>query len=376
MSMDNKNSIGEDLGQCVKAIQMKYTLLTLLIGGAIALSFLIGTYFYQRNVSAMRVEAESLFVHTLTSELQKRKEMLSLPNFSSRENPDTIPLVVYITTEEGRRMYKVDAVKSRKNISRNSGERFLHSVVCEKSPLPPDTLSGLWSEVLHAHKIRAKAAVRIVATDLHGKTSTFRSLGGSESASSTFCAVSYVGSRCEIEVIGFLEYLWTGVYLYDWLPFLWLAIGDVLIIFLSCSFYKLMRRPAKIQVVEVPYPVVVEKEVPLKIYVKEMNQVDAYQLRPGLLLDNREQILLLDGKRIGLASQSYHVLKLFWDAPDHTLTDDEILDGVWAKKGAATIKDFTVANNRLRKALGKVGFFIDFRRVDGYKYRMIVRDNQ
>lgn len=50
MSMDNKNSIGEDLGQGVKAIQMKYTLLTLLIGGAIALSFLIGTYFYQRNM--------------------------------------------------------------------------------------------------------------------------------------------------------------------------------------------------------------------------------------------------------------------------------------------------------------------------------------
>lgn len=355
----------------------------LFIGLLVVLSSLLSIYFYQRNATAMRVQAEYFFVRTLTSELQKKVVILKLPHFASRPSSDTIPLTLRITTVEGVKIYKVDAEKSRKNISHNPMERSLHSIVWEENPLSLDTLNQLWADTLRGLKIYAITTMRVSITTLHDKTLTSASTGDNRHVAYSSRFVSYVGNRCEIEVAGLLKHSWWAVCLYHWSPFLWILVGVVFILFLSRSFYRLTHRPAKMEIIkeEVIREVIVEKEVicevikevPVSIFVKELDDVKLklYQLQPGLIFDARKQVLVLNGVDKDLASQSCVILNIFLDAPDYTLTDTEIIEKVWGKRDAS-MKDFTAACARLRISLAKVGFSVLFKRVERDQYRMVI----
>ena len=76
--------------------------------------------------------------------------------------------------------------------------------------------------------------------------------------------VSYIGNRCEVEVIGKLQYTWWSVCLYHWLPF-WgnIVITLIIFVFLFCLF-KLKDGVSQV--------VLVEKEVIREVvsFVKEV----------------------------------------------------------------------------------------------------------
>lgn len=335
----------------------------------VTLSFLLSTHFYQRNATAMQAQAEELFVGTLTSEVRRKVIEADLPYvFISRS--DTIPLTIRITTEQGEKVYKVDVEKSRKNISQNPRERSMHTIVCEENPLSADSLNKHWIDTLRALNIYANTALRVSAVTLQDKIVVSTSPGY---VTSSPHFVSYIGNRCEIEVSGLFAYSWWAVCLFDWFPFLWVAIGMLSASFLLYSFYRFTHRPAKIEVVKEEVIREVIKEVPVPVCIKEPDNVrmKIYRLQPNLLFDAHKQVLVWNGIEKALAPQSCVILKTFLDAPGYTLSDAELLNSVWGKKDAS-IKNFTAACARLRNSLSEVGFSVLFKRVGNEQYRMIV----
>lgn len=340
-----------------------------LIALSVTLSFLLSTHFYQRNATAMQAQAEELFVATLTSELHKKVVEANMP-YSFTISSDTIPLTICITTEQGEKVYKVDPTKSRRNISQQSIERSLHTIVCEENPLSADSLNRRWADTLRMQNIYARTAMRVSAVTLEDKTLISTTPGY---VASSPCFVYYIGNRCEIEVIGCVAYSWWAVCLFDWFPFLWSGIGVLSAFFLLCFFYRLTHRPPEIEVVKEEVVREVIKEVPVPVRVKEPDNVNLkiYQLRPNLLFDAHKQVFVWNGTEKALAPQSCVILKIFLDATDYTLTDTEILNSVWGKQDAS-IKNFTAACARLRNSLSEVGYSVLFKRVRSNQYRMIV----
>ena len=109
--------------------------------GVIILSLLVGAYFYQRNKVAVHQQAERLFVQMLQEEIERKERNLNLFHLFSESSSDTLPLKICIITEEGKKEYEVDSLKSKKNISQNLRNRSIHSILCEKSHLLPDSLN-------------------------------------------------------------------------------------------------------------------------------------------------------------------------------------------------------------------------------------------
>lgn len=351
---------------------MKNNTSVFLIGLFLTLPLLSTAYFYQKNATAIRAEAEDLFVGTLTSKLHKKVVEADL-FYSFISSSDTIPLTISITTEDGIKEYEVDAGKSRKNISQSPSERSLHTVICEESPLLADSLNELWADTLRVHHIGVRTAIHVSAVTLRDEVVASKSAVGREIDASSSRFVSYVGNRCEIEVTGLLDYSWWMVCLYHWSPFLWIWVGAVSVLALLYSLYRFAHRPGQIEIVKEEVIREIVKEVPVSVCAKEPDSVNLkiYQLQSGLLFDARRQVLVLNGTDSELAPQSCVILRIFLDAPDYTLTDAEILNSVWGKQDT-TIKNFTAACARLRKSLAKVGFEVYFKRVGRNQYRMVM----
>lgn len=328
---------------------IRQTLLLLLAGGIIVISFLTGTYFYRKNLSEMRAIGETCFINTLTAELEKKQKQLNIPFSSSGVLiADTTSFFVRITSAEGTKIFRVDEKKSTRNISKNSLVRGMHSFIWEENPLSPDSLNVLWLQSLVVHKVNAATSIRISVANLDEKASYYFSNGVNyaDFPSSTMF-VAYLGKRCEVEVCGFMHHTFVEVILHRWLPFL--GLGVVVSIFFFYVVYWLVSRfPAKFK-----------------------DNPDIYQLRPGLLFDARLQIVLKGRKKRNIAPQSCLILKLFLDAPEHTLSYSEIIEGVWKEDKTATIRRFTVASSRLCNMLKKYDCPIDFKRVGTDRYRLI-----
>lgn len=347
----------------------KHVALFLFSGCIVVLSLVLVRYYYRQNEQSMHQQAESLFVDILKSEFEKKKKELDLPVFSFQQTAtDTVALSIRVKTATGEREYNVDPEKSRKNISSYMNERFLSSVVCEKNPLLVDSIQARWSEAIRAHRIDAFSSVHLLATDLYGNTTSMVSLANCHPSSFQAVFTSYIGCRCEVEVKGVLHYSWWAVCLYRCAPFLWIIIGSILVVVLFHLFYLLTHRPPKIKVIE--------KEVIKWVKGFENKKGYSYQLRPELFFDPQKQVLLWNGKEVLLAPQSCVILKLFLDAPDYTMSDEEILKGIWGNDKTATMKRFTVTYSRLCISLGKVNCPVTFKRVGSNQYRMLFIDNQ
>lgn len=325
--------------------------LLLLIAGIMFLFFIFGRHFYQKNLSDMRAVADSCFVNVLTSELDSKQKVMSIPYFAACTS-DSIPREIRITTAEGTKAFEIDPVKSRKNISRSAMVQDLHSVICEESPLSPDTLNTLWRITLGENKINAVTSVRISVTDFHERVSYLVSRDTVAVVPSSLVFTSYAGNRCEIEICGFLQYSFWQVIWWHWMPFLTMLVTAMILFSLSFYIYRLTRCTKKIEVMT--------------------EGVGIYRLCSGFQLDAKRQALLKGDEVINLAPQSCIILKLFLDAAEYTLSDDEILDGVWPKDKTRSIRRFSVASSRLCNALKEHGCLIEFKRVNTDQYRLIL----
>lgn len=356
-------------GFSLKYIDMKYIRLLLCILGIVLLAFLVSLYFFQRNRKLMHIKAEKLFTQVLKDEMKKKGEELDLFYSFSGISSDTIPLTISIMTETGSRQYKVDAGKSRKNLSQISRERSLHSVICSEKQLSPMTLSQTWADSLQTRHILARAAIQIVTTDLENNTLYKKSRTVNLSPELKF--VVYLGERCEIEVSGFLYYTWWSVCRYHFFPFgMIVGIALCLIVYLIYLFRvknrlfkiqserwllaeKLKRREEKLvelasirdqyaQQVEMQRSDAREKDMLLKDLEQKSKAYEGqiaelkkakellgtksliYKLSPILTFDAYKKILVCNGEIIPLNLQSSTLLLAFLNATDCQLTREEI----------------------------------------------------
>lgn len=311
----------------------------------------------------MHALADTCLVGTLENELEKKQKQLDIPYYFSGVAPDTVSLTLRITTAEGTKVFKVDAEKSKRNISRSHISRSLHSVICEESPLSPDSLNLLWNQALGVVGIETQTSVHISVTDFHERISYSKSQGEDYAASvSSFALVAYVGSCCEVEVCGFMSYSFWQVILFHWYPFLWILVGVIALFSISYYVYRLAIRPPK----------VVIREVTQFVQSTDLTASAVYQLSPGFLFDSKRQLLMMGDKEVKLAPQSCVILKLFLDAPEYTLSDNQIIESVWSGDKTADIRRFSAASSHLSSLLRKQGLFIQFKRVGSMKYRLIL----
>lgn len=314
----------------------------------------------------MRALADTCLVGTLENELEKKQKQLNIPYYFSGVAPDTVSLTLRITTAEGTKVFKVDAEKSKRNISRSHINRSLHSIVCEERPLSPDSLNLLWNQALIAVDIEAQTSVHISVTDFHERISYSKSQGEDYAASpSSFALVAYVGSCCEVEVCGFMSYSFWQVILFHCYPFIWILVGAITLLSISYYVYRLVNRPPK----------VVIREVTQFVQSTDLNASEVYELASGFLLDTKRQMLLLGEKGVKLAPQAYFILKLFLDAPEYTLSDNQIVESIWPEDKTADIRRFSTASSRLCAAFREQGLFIKFKRVGSMKYRLILSED-
>mgnify|MGYP006956290376 CR=1 FL=1 len=353
----------------LKYIDMKYIRLLLCIVGIVLLAFLVSLYFFQRNRKLMHIKAENLFTQVLKDEMKKKGEELDLFYSFSGISSDTIPLTISIMTETGSRQYKVDAGKSRKNLSQISRERSLHSVICSEKQLSPITLSQTWADSLQTRHILARVAIEIVTTDLENRILYRKSQTVNLSPELKF--VVYLGERCEIEVSGFLFYTWWSVCRYHFFPFgMIVGIALCLIVYLIYLFRvknrlfkiqserwllaeKLKRREEKLvelasirdqyaHQIEMQRSDAREKDMLLKDLEQKSKAYEGqiaelkkakellgtksliYKLSPILTFDAYKKILVCNGEIIPLNLQSSTLLLAFLNATDCQLTREEI----------------------------------------------------
>ena len=71
-----------------------------------------------------------------------------------------------------------------------------------------------------------------------------------------------------------------------------------------------------------------EKKAPL---IKQICKVEGqlYGLRYGVVFDAQNRVLNCNGKKMSLSPQQCQILKLFLDAPDYTVTDEDIIKFIW-----------------------------------------------
>lgn len=337
------------------------------------LSFLVGRYYYRANVDAMRSQAETAFVDVLKQELRKKNERLKIPYSTFRRGVDTIPLYVHITTASGERKYKVNAEKSKKNLSQNFTERSLQSISLIDSPLSADILWQSWQDILRDYRIYGTIAVKIFTTDLEERLNCVeKSDLSQESVPNQFTFISYIGNRCEVEVMGKLQYTWWSVCLYHWPSFLGNIVITLIIFVFLFYLFKLKDRSSRVELVE--------REVVREVvsFVKEVGDVkpELYSLTTDLVFNPKRQLLIYRGDEIKLSPQSTVILKYFLDAPEYTVTDDELVKNIWGMNHGASIKNFRSASQRIYNVFDEVGFSIKFMRVGTDRYTMVFVDNQ
>ena len=126
---------------------------------------------------------------------------------------------------------------------------------------------------------------------------------------------------------------------------------------------------------EVIREIIVEKEtspeekVPL---IKQICKVEGqlYSLRHGVVFDAQNRVLNCNGKKMSLSPQQCQILKLFLDAPDYTVTDEDIIKFIWKGQSNVQINMFCSAGNKLGKRLEQAGCGVCFRRFGSDRYRM------
>lgn len=333
---------------------------------------LLCRYYYLENIKEISAQAEASFISVLKESMDKKVRESKEPFYFTIVSPDTVPLTVSITTEDGERSFEVDPEKSKKNISQNRQERFMQSVVLEDNPLKLDSIHVLWAQKLDSNRVYAKTTITMTATKLDGSVDRSMTHNDFEKTSLNTTFNAYIGLRCEVEVIAQLSPRWWGVVLYSCLPFV-LIIITIFIIVGICSWDKIYHKYRIINLEEDKNALLNESQSLVTETIKP--KVGEYELKPGLIFSPRKQVLIYQGEVIKLPPQSCVILKLFLDAEEHTLADNAILKNIWGNCESATIERFRVACSKLCKSLQEVEYSIKFVRVSGDKYCMLIPDN-
>ena len=333
--------------------------------GVLATLCLLGTGYYawtlydahRKQVAEWNERAKVAFEEALWLEVNKRAE-IPIYYSSSREAGTTIlnktlPDTIFITSPLGRRGYHIEQTHYERSLVKESDQRAVLGALLYKYPLCLDTLAIHWNANLANRKIPAQSQIRYVYTDWDLQKDTIYSVNESHLDSLT---VSYLGFRCEHELVGYVSYpfVLSNLSRNAWCLLMLPWIIFVALIFFYSSIENIFRSRF-----------IKEKIVEKKIHVADVSidKAKIYHLPDDSLFDSFAGTITKGNLIHTLPPQSSLLLKLFLRKENHCLTTTEIEQDLW--NGNGSIDKIHKAIQRLRIELKKVSPDLVIKNVNG-----------
>ena len=335
--------------------------------GVLATLCLLGTGYYAwmlydahcKQVAEWNEGAKAAFEEALWTEVNKRAEVPIYSSSSGEHGVTTlnarIPDSVSVMTVEGFRMYKIDKEKYEQSLIKETRKRAHLSTLFSEYPLFVDSLSMHWNNLLKVKEIPVQSNIRYVYTDLDLRNDTIYG-----KANHYLCldslTVSYLGFRCEHELVAFVSY---PHWLLDlsWDAYVWL-IAPWIFLVLLVVFYTPIEYFYRSKFIKEK---IVEKEI--HVADVEIEKAKTFRLQDGSLFDTFSGTLTKGGLSKQLPPQSVLLLKLFLRKENHHLSPSEIDQELW--KGQGTTDQLHKAIQRLRIDLKKVSSEVVVKSVNG-----------
>ena len=333
--------------------------------GVLTALCLLGTGYYawtlydahRKQVAEWNEGAKVAFEEALWLEVNKRAE-IPIYYSSSREAGTTIlnktlPDTIFITSPLGRRGYHIEQTHYERSLVKESDQRAVLGALLYKYPLCLDTLAIHWNANLANRKIPAQSQIRYVYTDWDLQKDTIYSVNESHLDSLT---VSYLGFRCEHELVGYVSYpfVLSNLSRNAWCLLMLPWIIFVALIFFYSSIENIFRSRF-----------IKEKIVEKKIHVADVSidKAKIYHLPDDSLFDSFAGTITKGNLIHTLPPQSSLLLKLFLRKENHCLTTTEIEQDLW--NGNGSIDKIHKAIQRLRIELKKVSPDLVIKNVNG-----------
>ena len=337
------------------------------IFGVLAALCLLGTGYYawtlydahRKQVAEWNEGAKAAFEEALWMEVNKRAEIPFYSSSSGEHGMTTlnarIPDSVSVMTVEGFRMYKIDKEKYEQSLIKETRKRARLSTLFFEYPLSVDSLSMHWNNLLKVKEIPVQSNIRYVYTDLDLQNDTIFGKANHYFLRDSL-TVSYLGFRCEHELVAFVSYPHWLLNL-SWDAYVWL-IAPWIFLVLLVVFYTPIEHFSRSKFVKEK---IVEKEV--HVADVEIEKAKTFRLQDGTLFDTFSGTLTKEGLSKQLPPQSVLLLKLFLRKENHHLSPSEIDQELW--KGQGTTDQLHKAIQRLRIDLKKVSSEVVVKSVNG-----------
>ena len=299
--------------------------------------------------------AKLAFEEALWLEVDKRAE-IPIYYSSSREAGTTVlneslPDTIFITSPLGRRGYHIEQTHYERSLVKESDQRAVLGALLYKYPLCLDTLAMHWDANLANRKIPAQSQIRYIYTDWDLQKDTISSVNESHLDSLT---VSYLGFRCEHELVAFVSYPY---WLFSLENCYWVLLSWVVFILLVVFYIPLedfFRRKF-----------VKDKIVEKEIHVADVtiDKAKIYHLPDESLFDSFAGTITKGDLIHTLLPQSSLLLKLFLRKENHCLSTTEIEQGLW--NGNGSTDKIHKAIQRLRTDLKKISPDLVIKNING-----------
>ena len=314
--------------------------------GLLAILCLLGTGYYawtlydahRKQVAEWNEGAKAAFEEALWLEVNKRAEVPL--NYSSsgehgkRTLNERIPDSVYVTSDFGRRGYRIERTQYENSLIKETIKRGHVGILLEKYPLSIDALFVRWDSILLEKQISVNNQLRYIYTDLELRNDTMFSLSEKQSPRLDSLIVKYLGFRCEHEVTAYVCYphwlldLSEGNYYILMSPWILLVLLFVFYPKLEVLVKRKFTHEKVIEkTIEIEKESIVEKEI--HVVDVQMNKVGIFNLPDGTIFDSVVGTLTKEGAQQRLQPQSVSLLKLFLDKENRQLTSDDICMKLW-----------------------------------------------
>lgn len=294
-----------------------------------------GYFLYQDRKELWREYARSTFAEVLREELQKR-EVKDMPyltwgvqtSFARKKSLKINSFKeVTMTSEHGKKTYRIPIFKLDHNIEDIRGIRMLQSYILEKHPLVVDSLNFGWTKSLHKMGFTGRNVVRVSVIDLLEQETKRYSNDPSIVNKADSLLSFYVGYRSEVEITGFLYLPWWKTF---FLKDIILLCGIVVICFFLPFLSRYINRLYHTYFVKTMIKTeIVTKEIQIPVLVTEKGTVHTYQLDAGVVFDYDSREIRRSNQSELLTNQIADLLKLFLEAEDYLLTTAEIAEAFW-----------------------------------------------
>ena len=318
---------------------------TMILGVVATLCFLSTAYNvwelqneYDKQDAEWNEGVKVAFEEALWMEVDKRSEIPVYRVLNGEKGVATlngiIPDSVFITSESGRKGYRIEQSRYENSLMKESRDRSFISTLLEIHPLSVDTLFMKLDSLLRKNRIPLQAQVRYVYTDEEMRNDTVYTCSDSHSGLDSL-TVKYLGFRCEHELtilVASSHWLSGGAWkslvilLFPWLLLVWLIICYSRLE--KWVQHKFVREKVKVVVQEKT----VEKEKEIYITNVQIGKVGIIKLPDGTLLDTLEKKLCNGEKQHNIKPQSISLLKLFLSKDNYKITIEEISWELWQKE--------------------------------------------